>query len=161
MSERASATSRGAWLSAWAVGRCLRRRHPAGDARSGSGRNMQRASRSANVRPVLGTFVDPKLPKDALDLVLLVDVYHEFSEPEKMLDRIRESLKPNWPSGVAGISRGRPESSDQARAQDDAETGAGRGAAGGLPLRSVDRGSAGTAHHRLPALAARGCVSAA
>jgi len=25
--------------------------------------------------------------------VLLVDVYHEFSEPEKMLDRIRESLK--------------------------------------------------------------------
>jgi ubiquinone/menaquinone biosynthesis C-methylase UbiE len=48
-----------------------------------------------NVRPVLGTFVDPKLPKDSLDLVLLVDVYHEFSEPEKMLDRIRESLKPN------------------------------------------------------------------
>jgi len=48
-----------------------------------------------NVRPVLGTIVDPKLPKDALDLVLLVDVYHEFSEPEKMLDRIRESLKPN------------------------------------------------------------------
>jgi len=46
------------------------------------------------VRPVLGTIVDPKLPKDSLDLVLLVDVYHEFSEPEKMLDRIRESLKP-------------------------------------------------------------------
>jgi SAM-dependent methyltransferase len=38
--------------------------------------------------------VDPKLPEGALDLVLLVDVYHEFSEPEKMLDRIRESLKP-------------------------------------------------------------------
>lgn len=49
----------------------------------------------ANVRPVLGTIVDPKLPKDSLDLVILVDVYHEFSEPEKMLDRIRESLKPN------------------------------------------------------------------
>jgi ubiquinone/menaquinone biosynthesis C-methylase UbiE len=48
-----------------------------------------------NVRPVLGTIADPKLPKDALDLVILVDVYHEFSEPEKMLDRIRESLKPN------------------------------------------------------------------
>ena len=47
-----------------------------------------------NVRPVLGTIVDPKLPEGALDLVLLVDVYHEFSEPEKMLDRIRESLKP-------------------------------------------------------------------
>lgn len=48
----------------------------------------------ANVRPVLGTIDDPKLPRDAVDLVILVDVYHEFSEPEKMLDRIRESLKP-------------------------------------------------------------------
>jgi len=47
-----------------------------------------------NVKPVLGAFDDPKLPKDALDLVILVDVYHEFSEPEKMLRHIRESLKP-------------------------------------------------------------------
>lgn len=47
-----------------------------------------------NVRPVLGAIDDPKLPRDSLDLVLLVDVYHEFSEPEKMLDRIRESLRP-------------------------------------------------------------------
>jgi ubiquinone/menaquinone biosynthesis C-methylase UbiE len=48
----------------------------------------------SNVRPVLGSPDDPKLPKNSLDLVLLVDVYHEFSEPEKMLDRIREALKP-------------------------------------------------------------------
>ncbi len=48
-----------------------------------------------NVRTVLGTIDDPKLPKDSLDLVLLVDVYHEFSEPEKMLDHIRESMKSN------------------------------------------------------------------
>jgi ubiquinone/menaquinone biosynthesis C-methylase UbiE len=46
-----------------------------------------------NVRAVLGTVEDPKLPANSIDLVLLVDVYHEFSEPEKMLDRIRESLK--------------------------------------------------------------------
>ena len=57
-------------------------------------KNM-RDRKLANVRPVLGGIDDPKLPKEALDLVLLVDVYHEFSEPEKMLDRIRESLKPN------------------------------------------------------------------
>lgn len=49
----------------------------------------------ANVRAVLGTPDDPKLPQNSLDLVILVDVYHEFSEPEKMLDRIRESLKPD------------------------------------------------------------------
>ncbi|HZL57737.1 MAG TPA: methyltransferase domain-containing protein [Bryobacteraceae bacterium] len=49
----------------------------------------------ANVRPVLGAIDDPKLPKAALDLIVLVDVYHEFSEPEKMLERMKESLKPN------------------------------------------------------------------
>lgn len=48
----------------------------------------------ANVREVLGSIDDPKLPANTLDLVLLVDVYHEFSEPEKMLDRIRDALKP-------------------------------------------------------------------
>jgi ubiquinone/menaquinone biosynthesis C-methylase UbiE len=48
-----------------------------------------------NVVPVLGTDVDPKLPAGKLDLALLVDVYHEFSQPQKMLARIREALKPS------------------------------------------------------------------
>jgi SAM-dependent methyltransferase len=45
-----------------------------------------------NIRPILGTAIDPRLPKGAVDLVLCVDVYHEFSHPEPMLARIRESL---------------------------------------------------------------------
>ena len=45
-----------------------------------------------NIKPVLGTFIDPRLPKGEVDLVFCVDVYHEFSHPEKMLKRIRESL---------------------------------------------------------------------
>jgi precorrin-6B methylase 2 len=57
-------------------------------------KNMQERS-IANVEPVLGKLDDPMLPKGAIDLALLVDVYHEFSEPQKMLDRIRESLKPD------------------------------------------------------------------
>ena len=48
----------------------------------------------ANVEPVLGTESDPKLPRGKLDLVVLVDVYHEFSRPQRMLEAIRESLKP-------------------------------------------------------------------
>jgi SAM-dependent methyltransferase len=48
-----------------------------------------------NVRPVLGTPIDPRLPRGSLDLVLCVDVYHEFSHPEAMLGRIRDSLKPD------------------------------------------------------------------
>jgi SAM-dependent methyltransferase len=45
-----------------------------------------------NVRPVLGTPIDPRLPKATVDLVLCVDVYHEFSHPVAMLERIHESL---------------------------------------------------------------------
>jgi len=48
-----------------------------------------------NVETVLGAVDDPKLPAGRMDLVLLVDVYHEFTEPEKMLRKIRESLKPD------------------------------------------------------------------
>ena len=48
-----------------------------------------------NVEAVLGTEADPKLPKNAMDLILLVDVYHEFSQPQRMLQRLRESLKPD------------------------------------------------------------------
>lgn len=47
-----------------------------------------------NVTPVLGSLIDPKLPDGQLDMVLLVDVYHEFSHPEHMLAAIRKSLKP-------------------------------------------------------------------
>jgi len=48
----------------------------------------------ANVELVLGAFDDPKLPATALDLILMVDVYHEFSQPQQMLRHMRESLKP-------------------------------------------------------------------
>jgi ubiquinone/menaquinone biosynthesis C-methylase UbiE len=47
-----------------------------------------------NIETVLGSDVDPKLPVGQLDLVLLVDVYHEFSQPQKMLRKIRDCLKP-------------------------------------------------------------------
>ncbi len=56
-------------------------------------RDNMRRRKLQNVEAVLGTYDDPKLPANALDLVILVDVYHEFSEPQKMLRRIRESLK--------------------------------------------------------------------
>ena len=48
-----------------------------------------------NIVTVLGNESDPKLPAGKLDLVILVDVYHEFSRPQRMLDRIRDSLKPD------------------------------------------------------------------
>jgi len=48
-----------------------------------------------NIEPILSTIVDPKLPKDSCDLILLVDVYHEFSHPEQMLRAMHASLKPH------------------------------------------------------------------
>src|SRR5437016_7834129 len=48
-----------------------------------------------NVGPVLGAEDDPKLPAGKLELELLVDVYHEFSKPQKMLAGLREALKPS------------------------------------------------------------------
>lgn len=47
-----------------------------------------------NLKPTLGSAVSPNLPSNEIDLVLLVDVYHEFSHPEQMLAAIRQSLKP-------------------------------------------------------------------
>lgn len=48
-----------------------------------------------NVVTVLGDVTDPKLPANMMDLVLLVDVYHEFAQPQQMLRKIRETLKPD------------------------------------------------------------------
>jgi ubiquinone/menaquinone biosynthesis C-methylase UbiE len=56
-------------------------------------RKNMAARNLANVEPVLGAVDDPKLPRDGVDLVLLVDVYHEFSAPQAMLRKIRESLR--------------------------------------------------------------------
>jgi SAM-dependent methyltransferase len=54
-----------------------------------------RTQQLSNVEIVEGTDADPHLPDNAIDLALLVDVYHEFAHPQEMLRSIRRSLKPN------------------------------------------------------------------
>lgn len=46
-----------------------------------------------NIVPILGSFHSPRLPKSSVDLILMVDVYHEFSHPVQMLDAMKASLK--------------------------------------------------------------------
>ncbi len=48
----------------------------------------------SNVVPILGSITNPALPAASLDLVLLVDVYHEFDFPSEMMESICRSLKP-------------------------------------------------------------------
>jgi ubiquinone/menaquinone biosynthesis C-methylase UbiE len=55
-----------------------------------------------NVESVLATEADPKLPEGALDLVLMVDVYHELSRPEEVLSAVAKSLKPGGRSRRPG-----------------------------------------------------------
>jgi ubiquinone/menaquinone biosynthesis C-methylase UbiE len=49
---------------------------------------------SDNVQTVLGTERDPRLPTAAVDLILLVDAYHEFSYPREMGEAMVRSLRP-------------------------------------------------------------------
>jgi SAM-dependent methyltransferase len=48
----------------------------------------------ATVKPVLGSITDARLPTNAVDLAIMVDVYHEFSHPFEMMQSIYRSLKP-------------------------------------------------------------------
>ena len=59
-----------------------------------------------NIVPTLGTVDNPKLPVGEIDLLLMVDVYHEFSHPESMLWEIRRSLTP---TGVVALLEYREE----------------------------------------------------
>jgi ubiquinone/menaquinone biosynthesis C-methylase UbiE len=47
-----------------------------------------------NVVLVKGTESDPKLPANSVDLILMVDVYHEFTHPYEMTEAMVKSLKP-------------------------------------------------------------------
>src|SRR5437879_1152573 len=46
-----------------------------------------------NIEPVQGTESDPKLPANSVDLILIVDVYHEFSFPYEMTEAMVRALK--------------------------------------------------------------------
>lgn len=48
----------------------------------------------ANVITVQGGVADPKLPPNSIDLMVLVDVYHEFSYPREMGQAMARALKP-------------------------------------------------------------------
>jgi ubiquinone/menaquinone biosynthesis C-methylase UbiE len=48
-----------------------------------------------NIVPINGLYHDPKLPPNTCDMILLVDVYHEFSHPVQMLAGMRAALKPD------------------------------------------------------------------
>ena len=51
--------------------------------------------RLTQVEVVQATETDPRLPAGLLDLILMVDVYHELARPQEMLRQLRAALKPD------------------------------------------------------------------
>lgn len=47
-----------------------------------------------NIKALRATQADTRLPEGQVDLALMVDVYHESSDPEALLKGIRKALKP-------------------------------------------------------------------
>ena len=55
----------------------------------------KRSKRMSNIKTVLGSEKSINLPRNSLDKILLVDVYHEFSYPIELIKSIKNALKPN------------------------------------------------------------------
>lgn len=74
----------------------------------------------ANVRTVLGTTTDPRLPAKTMDAVFILNAYHEFEQPLAVLRRVRAGMKSG--ARLAFIERDTDELRAQAR-QAIAQTG--------------------------------------
>ena len=57
-------------------------------------RDKAAAEQLSNIEIVQGSEMDTRLPENAIDLALLVDVYHELWHPQEILRSLRRSLKP-------------------------------------------------------------------
>jgi len=54
----------------------------------------------ANVKTILSTPNDPKLPKGSVDAVLLLKTYHEVADPVALLEHLRQALRPGGHVGI-------------------------------------------------------------
>ncbi|MSR51957.1 MAG: class I SAM-dependent methyltransferase [Gemmataceae bacterium] len=57
-------------------------------------RDRMKKEKVENIEPLLGTEADPKLKDGSVDVILLVDVYHEFEYPHEMTEKMVKALKP-------------------------------------------------------------------
>jgi predicted methyltransferase len=62
--------------------------------------NRVQKERLSNVKTVLGTPDDPKLPPDSVDAVLFLKVYHEVARPVELMARLKPSLRPGAKIGI-------------------------------------------------------------
>ena len=89
-----------------------------------------------NVQVVLSEPDNPLLPFGEVDLVLLVDVYHELAFPEAMMEHVRRSLKPDGRVGDHRVPQRGPRRADLTSSQDDGRRSAFGVGADGLSASS-------------------------
>jgi ubiquinone/menaquinone biosynthesis C-methylase UbiE len=53
-----------------------------------------------NIKTVLGTASNPKLPPDSVDAVLLLKTYHEVAQPVELMKNVRAALRPGGRVGI-------------------------------------------------------------
>lgn len=58
-------------------------------------KDRARKAKLTNIQPILGSESDPHISPASCDLILMVDVYHELSQPQKMLQKMKQALKPD------------------------------------------------------------------
>jgi len=59
-----------------------------------------------NVKPILGTEEDPRLPAGKIDAVLIVGIYHEIRNPVVLLRNVARALKPSGRIGIIDFTPG-------------------------------------------------------
>ena len=70
-------------------------------------RRIEREGLQQIVKPVLGSYDDPKLPPDArTDAVLIVDAFHEMQDPVVLLKNVARTLKPKGRIGIIDYREG-------------------------------------------------------
>ena len=60
----------------------------------------------AQIKPVLGTPTDPRLPPDSCDAVVIINAFHDIETPGPLLDNIRHALKGRGLLGVVDFTAG-------------------------------------------------------
>lgn len=56
--------------------------------------NRKQQDQMQNIETILGSERNPRLPESSVDVILLVDAYHEFSWPMEMAEGMYRALKP-------------------------------------------------------------------
>jgi ubiquinone/menaquinone biosynthesis C-methylase UbiE len=72
-----------------------------------------------NVETVLGKSDDPLLPRDALDIAFMINVYHHLEKPQAILVAIRPSLKPGGVLAIVERDPAKSESASEATPRED------------------------------------------